>query len=267
MILHIETRGTQVSRGGLMGANRLEKFEYAKVNRKDIQGADYNPRTISEDAAKKLRKELREIGLLSPIVVNRTTGNIVSGHQRIDAMDTLLRKDDYELTVAMVELTEEEEVRANILMNNPSVMGEWDNDKLVGLKGIFPDIDFKTDLGFDQLDLDYIFAGSEQFAAVADIFIPPAAQEAKETIDKMKDLDKLKQAKREYKEKTREENKNGATYQVVEDDYHVTFVFNNNSEKRDFMRRIHHKESEKFIKATILYDIQDGKYPLRGRVG
>jgi hypothetical protein len=249
-----------------MGANRLEHYTIEKVNRRDIHGADYNPRKITEEAAKKLRKELREIGLLSPIVVNRTTMNIVSGHQRIDAMDSLLRKDDYELTVAMVELTEEEEVKANILMNNPAVQGEWDPDKMVDIKGMFPEIDFQADLGFDQLDIDYLFAGSEQFAEVAEIFVPPAAQETKSTLEKMKETDNLKAAKRDYREKAKAANAEGTSYQVDENDYHVTFVFNNNTEKRDFMRRIHQKETEKFIKATILYDIQDGKYPLRGRV-
>lgn len=247
-----------------MPANRLEKWTPVKVNRKHIHGADYNPRKINKEAAKKLRKELNEIGLLAPIVVNSRTMNIVSGHQRIDAMDTLLRRDDYEITVAMVELDEEAEVKANILMNNPSVMGEWDNEKLVGIHEMFPTIDFKDDLGFEQFDLDFMFSGTDQFEEVTGIFDTPAQTETKDTLAKMAELDKLKQAKREYRAKQAEANKTGETYQVQENDYHVTFVFNNNTEKREFMRRIRQKETDKFLKSSVLYDIYDRKYPLTG---
>lgn len=247
-----------------MGANELEKFVYERIKRSDIHGADYNPRKISPAAAMKLRKEIRQLGLIVPITVNRLTMNIVSGHQRVEAMDTIFRRSDYDMTVSMVELSEEEEVKANILLNNTSVQGEWDNDKLIDIKEAFPDIDFQEDLGFDKLDLDYIFAGSEAFAEVAEIFTPPAAIETKNTLDKMRDADKLKAAKREYREKAKESNQQGTSYQVLEDDYHVTFVFNNNTEKRDFMRRIRQKETEKFLKATILFDIFEQKYQLSG---
>ena len=40
-------------------------------------------------------------------------------------MDSILKKDNYELTVAVVEMDPEDEVKANIVLNNPAVMGEW----------------------------------------------------------------------------------------------------------------------------------------------
>jgi hypothetical protein len=56
-----------------MGANELEKFTIEVINRKDIHGADYNPRIITEAAKKKLRKFLKENGLWSPLVLNKRT--------------------------------------------------------------------------------------------------------------------------------------------------------------------------------------------------
>jgi len=117
-----------------MGANKLESFTAETVNRRDIRGADYNPRKISEAAKKKLRKKMREWGAVQPIVVNRRTMTIVGGHQRIDAMDSILRKDDYELTVAMIDVDEKQEAAINVFLNNPSAQGEWDTFALQNAK-------------------------------------------------------------------------------------------------------------------------------------
>ncbi len=238
-----------------MGANRLEKWEPVKVNRKDIHGADYNPRKISAEAAKKLRKELGEIGLLAPIVVNRRSMNIVGGHQRIDAMDSLLRKDTYELTVAMVDLDEKEEIRANVLLNNPAVQGEWDQFKLESLKDL-GDFDFVSDFGFDQSDLSVMFGFEETSEAQID-------REAGEELS----ADNFRDIKRATREKAKGDNQESGSYHLDENDYSVTIVFPNNHEKQGFMKRLGKPEKEKFLKSSVLYDIAAGKFPLTGPVG
>ena len=236
-----------------MSSNRLEKFTVKKISREQLKGAQYNPRKISKSAAKKLRDSLRSYGMLQPIVWNQRTGNIVGGHQRVDAMDTLLKKKDYELTVAVVDLEEQEEVKASIVMNNPSVMGEWNTDLLAEIKIDFPEIDFDTDLGFDRYDIDLIFADTE---LEEDIF--QEQKPVKDEIEKMREIDAIKQAKKEHREKSKMENESGESHQIEKDDYMVTFVFPNNDEKWDFMRRIREKTSERYVKHTKLYDIQDG---------
>ena len=72
---------------------KLQAFDVERWNRVDIENAPYNPRTIDEYAKRKLRDNLKRVGLLQPIVVNRTTGNIVSGHQRLAVMDAIENKD------------------------------------------------------------------------------------------------------------------------------------------------------------------------------
>jgi hypothetical protein len=67
-----------------------EKYEILEIHRTQINNAPYNPRQISDKARKMLQKNLATVGLLSPIVWNQRTGNIVAGHQRIDAMDKRL---------------------------------------------------------------------------------------------------------------------------------------------------------------------------------
>ena len=243
-------------------SNRLEKFTIGKIHREKIHGAPYNPRKIGKEAEKKLRASIRKHGALSPIVWNETTGNIVSGHQRLQQMDTLLRKTDYELTVAVVKLTPDEEVQANVLLNNPSAQGEWDTDKLAEIKIDWPEIDFEKDLGFDKYDLDLIFADTK---LEGDVFTAFEQQEdVKDEVERMREIDKLKEAKKAHRAGAAEANAEGDTHEVEKDDYMITFVFPNNSEKQDFMRHIKEKPDERYVKHTKLYDIQDGKLKAYG---
>ena len=72
--------------------SKYQKFETATINRGQIKNAEYNPRRISDSAKKKLKDNIKRVGLLDTIVVNKNTMNIVSGHQRISILDSLERK-------------------------------------------------------------------------------------------------------------------------------------------------------------------------------
>jgi len=246
-----------------MSANNLERFDMRVVCRSAIHGAPYNPRQISEEARRKLRVDLKKFGLLGPIIVNERSMNIVSGHQRIDAMDQLMRKPEYDLTVSMVDLDDRAEVEANVLLNNQSVMGEWDTDKLAELKMAFPDIDYQKDLGFDQVDLDVMFSGMEEMSNIAGLFSSAAEPEEEDELERMKKADKYAEAKKKLRKGMAEAGENGDTYSVEHDDYSVTFVFNNNREKHEFMERIKKPQTERFLRSSVLFDLFDRKYDLR----
>jgi hypothetical protein len=51
---------------------------------------------------------------------------------------------------------------------------------------------------------------------------------------------------------------------IIRVNYMVTFVFNNNKDKHDFMQRINKPQHEKYLKYTFLYDLAKGKYDLFG---
>ncbi|MCL2600766.1 MAG: hypothetical protein FWD88_06260 [Treponema sp.] len=228
-----------------MGANKLEAFDIEVTNRKNICGADYNPRKITESAKKKLRQFLKENGLWQPLVMNRRTGTLVSGHQRLAIMDSLLRRDDYELTMSVVDVDEKTEASGNVFMNNQSAMGEWDVFALQDIKAIFPDIDFEHDMGFDESDINILFGRQEEDAKLAEE--QAAAQEYT--------ADHFREAKKETRENARRDNRQGDSYNLAESDYVVQIVFPNNHEKREFMRKIRKPENEKFLKSTVLLDI------------
>lgn len=235
-----------------MGANSLEAFTIETVNRKDIHGADYNPRKITESAKKKLRKFLKANGLWSPLVLNKRTMTLVSGHQRLAVMDSLLRKADYELTMSCVDVDEKTEVSGNVFMNNQSAMGEWDIFALQDLHDVFPDLDYADDFGFDESDINVLFGKQEE------------ADRLVEELDAAKEhtADTFRATKKKTREKAKAENENGGSYSLAESDYAVQIVFPNNREKHEFMRKIRKDEKETFLKSSILLDIYNHVYDL-----
>ena len=161
--------------------SKYQKFEVEVISRGEIHGADYNPRVISEDARKRLKRMLAKHGLVQPLVWNRRTGNLVSGHQRLSQLDQLERSQDYDLQVSVVDVDEREEKILNVQLNNPSMQGDWDMDKLNGLageNGIDPE-----EFGFSSGDISVMF-DSDMGGAFSDT---EEVAEAKDTLREIKE--------------------------------------------------------------------------------
>jgi hypothetical protein len=159
----------------------IEKFEVQKLPRSALKKADYNPRTLTDKARKKLAKGIEKLGLLAPITYNKRTGNIVGGHQRLTVMDSYYGTDQYELNVAVVDLSEKEEKEANILLNNYEAQGEWDLDKLNGMLAEGLDLDAA---GFDPADVFRLFGDSAKVdASAAEVFADRVRDSMKTTQD------------------------------------------------------------------------------------
>ena len=92
------------------------------------------------------------------IVWNESSGNLVSGHQKVGIMDEVNRydpethKNDYKIRVEVVHLTDKEEKEQNLFMNNRSVQGEFDDDMLIKM---LEDIEYQN-AGFDDFDMDLL---------------------------------------------------------------------------------------------------------------
>ena len=98
---------------------------------KDIRPAAYNPRvTLKPGDAEyeALKNSLERFGVAEPLIVNETTGNLVSGHQRLNVLKA---SGAQEVEVVLVEMDEEQEKLLNIAMNK--IDGEWDYKKLEAL--------------------------------------------------------------------------------------------------------------------------------------
>lgn len=136
--------------------NKYYTSESVELQRSQIHFADYNPRRITAENLKTLKKGIKKFGLVGGIVVNSRTGNtLVSGHQRLTAMDELQKydpetgKNDYKVRCDLVDIDEVAEKELLILLNNPNAQGEWDNDILADL---IKQIDY-TNAGLTEYDL------------------------------------------------------------------------------------------------------------------
>lgn len=75
---------------GNMELSKYIKSESVELNRSAIHFADYNPRKLSDESRKTLKRGIKKFGLVGGIVVNKRTGlTVVSGHQRLSVMDEL----------------------------------------------------------------------------------------------------------------------------------------------------------------------------------
>lgn len=148
---------------------KIREAEIVKIKRSQISLADYNPREITKDAKKRLQNGLEKFGLVSTLVWNKRTGTLVSGHQRLAIMDEKNGGGDYDITVSAVDLSPKEEAELNVQMNNVSMMGDFDIDKLNDMvKNLDVDI---NNLGFSDYELDVLFGddGGELERKLADI--------------------------------------------------------------------------------------------------
>ena len=118
--------------------------------------ADYNPRKDLKpgDAEyEKLKRSIKEFGYVEPIIWNKTTGNVVGGHQRLKV---LLADGVKEIDCVVVEFDSEKEKALNIALNK--VSGEWDRDKLTALISDLQAEDFDVTItGFDLAEIDELF--------------------------------------------------------------------------------------------------------------
>lgn len=124
---------------------------------RDIRPAEYNPRIALKPGDTQydaLQNSLERFGLVEPLVVNKTTGTLISGHQRLNV---LIANGVEEAEVVVVEMDEIQEKLLNIAINK--IEGDWDYKKLESLfqEISADDIQFT---GFTAEELDNLFDGA-----------------------------------------------------------------------------------------------------------
>lgn len=197
----------------------INRSEFAEIMRSEIIFADYNPRRISEDARKNLRKGLKTFGLVGGIVVNKKpdTGEyvLVSGHQRLTEMDAIqgYPGKDYPIRVDVVSLSEKEEKELNILLNNPGAMGEWDSNLLAKL---IPTIDPNI-AGLSEADLAFLLPPdisdlSQISSGFVDLQTLRMDTQASDTTRYESEKARLSEEKRKTQEKAQNEALNNSAY-------------------------------------------------------
>lgn len=211
-----------------MAKSKYQAYETETINRSDIKNAPYNPRIMDPKAKKRLKQNIAKHGLVAALTWNKRTGNLVGGHQRLEQLDALEKDKDYELTVCVIDVDEREEAALNVQLNNPSMQGEWDLDKLANMTEEF-DLDLSEDLGFTESDIDFMFEGDDRFSQLFN---------TQESEDVRGDIEKVKEARKKGMERVKERG---------EINWYTTIVFETEKDRDAFMKEISIPKYERFI--------------------
>ena len=125
----------------------LEKLNPAKYNpRKDLKPCD--------PEYEKLKKSMETFGYVEPIVWNKRSGHVVSGHQRLKVLQ---HQGHTEADCVVVDLDEQQEKALNITLNK--ISGDWDLPKLADLINELDDGIFDVSItGFDAAEIEHLFS-------------------------------------------------------------------------------------------------------------
>lgn len=141
----------------------------------ELKPAAYNPRTISAQAFTGLKFSLAEFGDISGIVFNRTTGNLVAGHQRVKALheqygdlnfngDGIVTPNGERFAVRFVEWPLAKERAANVAANAPTIAGEFTAE----LAGVLSEIKIESPRAFDAMQFQDV--EFPQFDEVVEVY-------------------------------------------------------------------------------------------------
>lgn len=253
-----------------MAENKYFRSESVYLNRSQIKLAEYNPRTISEEGKKQLKRSIKRYGVVGGIVVNKQTGNtVVGGHQKIKILDEINKypANDYQLRVELVDLDEKTEKELNITLNNPNVGGDWDYD---ALRDLVPDIDYKeaglTDADLSMIGVDIYFQteGQDSISSELDELMQPEAEQRQKDNERRKlerEADRLlqQQEKEPEREKTPEEKKqavkemkkqimDAAVDKANDMQAYIVLSFDNHANKTEFCSEFDISPYDKYIK-------------------
>ena len=234
-----------------MELSKYIKSESVELNRSAIHFAGYNPRKLSDESRKTLKRGIKKFGLVGGIVVNKRTGlTVVSGHQRLSVMDELQKfpENDYRIRVDVIDVDEKQEKELNILMNNPNAQGSWDYDALARL---VPDIDYKdaglTDADLNMIGCDFLLQTEEEnsLAGALEEMMQPVteqkeAEKAARQLERAEKVAHMKDVKQQVKEKAQETAANMDAYLMLS--------FDTWEAKAAFCERFGYDPYQKFIK-------------------
>ena len=218
-----------------------ENWTPRRILRSQITNADYNPSTITDAARRRLKRGMAKLHLLQPIVWNVRTGTLVGGHKRLAILDANAGgAKDYYLTVAAVDLSLDDEVAANLLLNNSEASGDLDVEKFRALLDKHPGMSLDA-AGYERVDVLRIFGSPK-----ADVATAEELAEMGQSLDKMRDL----------------ANKIAETSRKRDDGlFYIVLVFRDSDESRGFIDGLGLKDDQFQSATDVLGAIRERGVP------
>lgn len=173
-------------------------MNYLKIRKvEELIGAEYNPRTITQEELQQLQDSIKRFGMVEPIIVNTNKERkdiIISGHQRLKACLSL---DMNVVPCIELDLTLDKEKELNVRMNKNG--GRFDMDMLAE----HFEKDMLVDIGFQEFEftntdvsIDDIFDNIEDYKPKEEtnkIVLEYTDEEHQKVIDKLAELDGTKE--------------------------------------------------------------------------
>lgn len=257
-----------------MSENKYFNSKSVELKRSQIKPASYNPRIISDEGKKALKRSIKLYGVVGGIVVNQATGyTIVGGHQKVAVLDELNKYDksthenDYTLRVELINVDEKTEKQLNITLNNPNVGGNWDFDALAR---IVPDIDYKdaglTDADLNMIGVDFILQTEEE-SSIADelenMMSPVVEQREAEKTERKAERDAVKAAQEEadraakvaHMKDVKQQVRENAQKQAENMDAYLMLSFDTFAAKAAFCERFGYDPYTKFVKGEVFDEV------------
>lgn len=237
--------------------NKIKQSETRIIKRSEITPAPYNPRTITDEARKALKKNIKKNGIIGGMVWNEETTNLVSGHQKLSIADEVNKynpateENDYDIKVEVINVDLKTEKELNIFFNSKSVQGEMDYAKLAIM---LPDID--VDLaGLDDVDLSLIDIELPEDVNIEIPTFEPQAEKKEEAQQLQEEEDNDDQPSyEERKAKIKEIKSKVNDGAIVEGEPYLTLSFDSYENKIFFLERFG-LDDTKFIKGEEFAEI------------
>ena len=214
-----------------------------------MTNAPWNPRTISKEAKKRLKKVIEKYGLVAAFVWNEKTGHIIGGHQRVSILDSIEKNKDYLIDVCVLSVEEKEEMAINVMLNNQDAMGEFDFGALQDLQQLF-NFDPMSDFAFSEEMTEINFPDFN--------FKTEKEDDSKTKVLSPEDIQLIKENKREGRKKIKENENEYGTYRT-EAKGSVILVFSGETQKRRWLNSIGADESSRVLMAEDVLELKDIK--------
>lgn len=134
----------------------------------DIKPAPYNPRVAlapGDAEYESLKASIQEWGVVDPLIVNKKTGHLIGGHQRLQVLKDL---GNQTVWAVVVDVPPDSEQALNVALNK--VTGRWDEAALAGVLTGLQESGFDVALtGFTESELAALMDDSSLYGNPPDL--------------------------------------------------------------------------------------------------
>lgn len=103
-------------------SKQIKEWQVESVSVDDVIPMPENERFIDTKNFEGLRHSIKRFGLVELPIWNKTTKHLIGGHQRFYSLKEMGIE---AIDMIVVEMSQEDELAANLTMNNPAIQGTW----------------------------------------------------------------------------------------------------------------------------------------------